>query len=90
MVNWKLFLTKDFWSKKEISYQYVHFTNAFFATYLAAWLSSGHILSIFTGILIGAGVEIFQALGGNNKVEDRIRDLFFWALGGVVGFIFYL
>lgn len=93
MIDWKLFLTKEFWSRKEVSYQYVHFTNALFAAYLVAWLSNGAWYAIFTGLLIGVGVEVWQMLGKTNKLakmEDRIRDLFFWALGGIIGFIFYL
>ncbi len=37
MVDWKKFTTAEFWNKKEISYQYVHFTNSALITIFGIW-----------------------------------------------------
>jgi hypothetical protein len=82
----KKFVNKEFWSKKEISYQYVHFTNAAVVSYILAWFTHGYIATMFAGFLVGCIVEINQWIHGNHKIEDSIRDLCFWLLGSIVGY----
>lgn len=84
MIDFKKFISKDFWSKKEISYQYVHFTNACAIAYFACMIFTTPYVAVL-GFATGVAVEVKQWLGGNHKVEDMIRDLVFWALGSVCG-----
>jgi glycopeptide antibiotics resistance protein len=86
MIDWKKFFTKDFWSKKEVTYQYVHFTNALFIVYVCGWFFDYYWATMFFGLGVGLVVEIMQWLGGNHKIEDAIRDLLFWTAGGIVGY----
>lgn len=95
MINWKMFFTKDFWTKKEISYQYVHFTNSMLIVYVLAMVCKHYKpeflgLAYVTGFVVGCLVELKQWIGGNHKVEDMIRDLVFWALGNGAGLYFYI
>lgn len=85
MVDWKKFVIKEFWTKKEISYQYVHFTNAMFITLLTTIICKTWYM-VFTGLVVGLCVEVYQWIGGNHKVEDAIRDLIFWTIGGIFGY----
>lgn len=89
MIDWKKFISADFWTKKEISYQYVHFTNALFIVLILSWVLNGAWYSLFGGLLAGFCVEAKQWIGGNHKLEDAIRDIVFWTLGGIVGYILY-
>ncbi len=89
MIDWRKFVTAEFWSKKEISYQYVHFTNALFITYLMLMICDISILYV-AGLLTGCLVELKQWIGGNHKVEDMIRDIIFWALGNGAGVYFFI
>lgn len=84
-MDWSKFISKDFWTKKEISYQYVHFTNATFITYALRYIFPDFFIAMFAGLLAGIVVETRQWIGGNHKIEDAIRDLVFWTLGGITG-----
>jgi len=95
-MDWRKFISADFWSKKEISYQYVHFTNSAAIAFVAMAIYrladlSGLVVMLFatSGFLAGCLVELKQWIGGNHKVEDMVRDLVFWALGNIVGLIIF-
>jgi len=86
-INFKRFIERDFWSRAEISYQFVHFTLAEFIVYFFAYLTKYQFpIVMIAGLLTGLVVELNQWYSGSRKLEDSIRDIFFWALGGVVGF----
>lgn len=89
MIDWKKMLNKEFWSKHEIAYQYVHFTNALFIALFVSLLLAGRWYAALSGIATGLCVEAYQWIRGNHKQEDAIRDLVFWALGGIVGYCLY-
>jgi len=84
--DWKILFDKDFWSKKEISYQYVHFTNAMLIVYVSKYLLCDNWKIMLLGLLVGLVVEIKQVIDGNWKPEDMIRDLLFWTFGGIFGY----
>lgn len=89
------FFTKEFWSKKELSYQCVHLTISFWSGYLLFKIVEvlthryyGILLGV--GILIGLLVELDQH---NDKtweefkessMEDCVRNLLFWTLGSIL------
>lgn len=90
--NWKILFDKDFWNKKEISYQYVHFTNSAAIVIILLMLTGTTMfqyIAMLSGFIAGILVEAKQWIGGNHKVEDMIRDLFFWGIGDIAGYIIY-
>lgn len=93
MIDWSKFISKDFWTKKELSYQYVHFTNSAAIVLLMLALFNNvelgrHIASV-SGFVAGIIVEAKQWIGGNHKIEDMMRDLFFWLIGNAAGIAIY-
>lgn len=88
--EFKMVFTSEFWSRKEISYQFVH---AFIALMVAKVVFQYMVPSMFFGILIGTCVgvclELYQfIIGGEGwKLADRTRDIFFWFLGSVCYFL---
>jgi len=96
-VDWKKFFTKDFWSNKEISYQYVHTGNSIIIVLVLLSLNQYFIkdfgfkiFSYVSGFFVGISVELYQwYLKDNKKLEDTIRDLFFWLLGNILGLIIW-
>ena len=95
--NWRILFTKDFWSKKEISYQYVHFTNSALVTIVTIWIyytchisNNWFMFFICSGFVVGCLVELKQWISGNRKFFDTVRDLFFWLLGNIAGYLIYL
>lgn len=92
MIEWKKFISKEFWTKKEISYQYVHFTNSAAIVIILLMLTGTTMfqyIAMLSGFIAGILVEAKQWIGGNHKVEDMIRDLFFWGIGDIAGYIIY-
>lgn len=78
------FFTKEFWSARSIWQQVAHFTQGFVYTllfrlmYPRAW---------FLGAIVGFLVECYQFLFKDDfdpRLEDRLRDWLFWALGGAL------
>ena len=96
--DWKVLFNKDFWTKKEISFQYVHFTNSalisFVMLYIVTLFNMQHwyfyIIAAISGFITGICVEIYQWVNGNHKRMDAIRDLFFWCIGSIVGYLIYI
>ena len=93
--DWKVLFTKDFWSKKEISYQYVHFTNSALITIFGIWFYCSQNVSnvwmmffVCSGFMVGVFVELYQWIK-SKKFFDMIRDLFFWLAGNIVGYLIY-
>jgi len=88
MIDWKKFISSEFWTRKEISYQYVHFTNAAGISLLMIAIT-GNVLFGIAGFIAGCMVEAYQWHNGNHKVEDMIRDLVFWGIGSATGILIY-
>lgn len=91
MLKVKIF-SKDFWPRKEVLNQHVHTLYGLLATYVVAYISCGWPYSAFTGLFAGLALEFLQYFvrGGKLHIEDRIRDIFFWSFGGMIGYVFYV
>ena len=80
---------KNFWSTEEIKNQFVHAGIAFFISIILFFIFSNFYISFISGFLSGLCVEIKQYFTNDNhdlKFADRIRDLFFWLIGGFLPF----
>lgn len=82
----------EFWPKKEVLYQHVHTLYGIIGTFIGAYIFNGAWFSACIGIIIGLCVESQQYFIQRDPLhlDDRLRDLFFWNLGGIIGFTFYL
>lgn len=91
MLNVNIFST-EFWPKKEVLYQHVHTLYGIIGTFIGAYIFAGAWFAACTGIIIGLCVESQQYFIQRDPLhlDDRLRDLFFWNLGGIIGYIFYL
>lgn len=85
----KVFFSKNFWTKKEISYQYVHFCNSCIISLAFLYLTGCYVFA-FTGFVVGWTVEAYQWVHGNHKAYDMIRDLIFWLIGSIAGLLIYV
>lgn len=91
MMRVKIF-SKAFWPRKEVLNQHVHTLYGLVGTYAVAYISGGFPYSAFTGLFAGMLLEFLQYFvrGGALHIEDRIRDVFFWTFGGMIGYVFYI
>jgi len=84
--------SKAFWPRKEVLNQHVHTLYGLVGTFGVAYITDGFPYSAFAGLFAGLALEFLQYFvrGGKLHIEDRIRDVFFWTFGGMIGYSFYI
>ena len=85
----KLFFSAEFWSKKEISYQFIHMFLGMLIAKGVCWLILPEpVFGIVCAFAAGTILEVYQYIMGESlKLTDRFRDILFWTIGGFFLFI---
>lgn len=93
-MDFRRFISRDFWNVKEIGYQVVHMTLGFTASYAVFHQTGMRAPGVAAALAIGLLIEFEQRFRLRNdgtteslRLEDRIRDVFFWFVGGLGVFI---
>lgn len=85
------FFTKQFWNEKEIKNQHVHAWWAFWITFIMMHFIP-KISTLFCGFCAGLIVEVCQVFKNGFEafeLDDDIRDLLFWTIGGLLNYFIY-